>query len=180
MRGSAAEFHQRSSLIAACSILVLTAIFGCEDRDSLTSKAIRADRSTTRASGFPTALKPELVGEYPSQVKSGGGYFFDEVLEYRVWMCPSKGAKPLAGQDDYFFAFAEYERAAAFSQKTKGAEEPMVLIRQLQWIDEPAPGKYQVKQGERITEWRVAWLKGSKRGPHSVSEFLAKPRRPRG
>src|SRR3954452_24711910 len=108
----------RSSLIAAFSVLVLAAIFGCEDRDSLPPKAIQADRSTTRASGFPSALKPELVGEYPSQIKSGGGYFFDEVLEYRVWMCPARGAKPVAGHNDYFFAFAEYERAVAFSQRT--------------------------------------------------------------
>lgn len=95
-------------------------------------------------------------------------------------MCPAEGAKPLAEGHDYFFAFAEYENALAFSRKTKGAEEPLVLIRQYQWIDEPSPGKYQVKRGERITEWQVAWLSGAKRRPNSISEFLAKPRKPRG
>lgn len=171
----------RSSLIASLSVLALAAIFGCQDHsDPSLPKAIQADRRTTGASDFPSAVKPELVGEYPALVKSGAGYFFDEVLEYRVWMSPTEGAQPLAGGSDYFFAFAEYENALAFSQRTKGAEEPLVLIRQYQWIDEPSPGKYQVKQGERITEWQVAWLREAKRGPNSISEFLAKPRKPHG
>lgn len=120
-----------------------------------------------------------MVGEYPSAAKSGAGCFFDQVLEYRVWLHPEKGAEPLAGGHDYCFAFAKYERALAFSQKAKGAEEPLALLRQYEWIDEPSPGKYEVKRGERVTEWRVAWLKGAKREPQSIAEFLAKPRKAR-
>lgn len=111
---------------------------------------------------FPKRFKPIgalLASDFPSAVKPA------LVGEYPALV--------------YFFAFAEYKNALAFSQKTKGAEEPLVLIRQYQWIDEPSPGKYQVKQGERITEWQVAWLRGTKRGPNSISEFLAKPRKPR-
>lgn len=111
--------------------------------------------------------------------KSGGGYFYDEVLEYRVWFCPAEGAERLAGGDDYFFAFAEYEAALALSRSKKGAEEPLVLVRQSEWINEPSPGKYEVKRGERTTEWKVAWLQDSKRGPKSISDFLARPRPPR-
>jgi len=76
-------------------------------------------------------------------------------------------------------SLARYENALDFSRKTKGAEEPLVLIRQNEWIDEPSPGRYEAKKGERIAEWQVAWLQDSKRRPESIAEFLARPRKPR-
>lgn len=159
--------------ITALSAFVLAAGFACENHELL-PPAFHADRRVTGTSGFPLVVKPELVGEYPTLAKSGGGYFFDEVLEYRVWMCPARGAKRLAGGDDYLFSFAEYENALGFSQTNQGAEAPLALIRQYEWINEPSPGEYEVKRGERIAEWRVAWLKGAKRTTSSISEFLAR------
>ena len=88
-------------------------------------------------SKYPLAVDPNRVGTYPAYTKSGGGYFYDEVLEYRVWLHPENGAKPLDGRHDYFFAFDQYETAEEFSKSTAGAEEPLVLVRQLQWISEP-------------------------------------------
>ena len=55
------------------------------------------DRSVAGASKFPLALDPTQVGTFPGQTKSGAGYFYDEVLEYRVWLHPEKGARRLAG-----------------------------------------------------------------------------------
>ncbi|HZK63332.1 MAG TPA: hypothetical protein VFC34_04255, partial [Puia sp.] len=41
---------------------------------------------------YPRAKDPDLIGEYPALVKSGGGYVWAEVLEYRVWYHPHDGA----------------------------------------------------------------------------------------
>lgn len=136
-------------------------------------KAISADRSVAGSSAYPTAVDPRKVGTYPGLVKSGAGYFYDDVLEYRVWLHPERGALKKNGNSDYFVAFAQYEKALAFSQRNKGAEEPLVLIRQLKHINEPKPGVFEVIEGERIAEWQAQWLAGSKRVPGAIEKFIA-------
>jgi hypothetical protein len=140
-------------------------------------EAVMIDRSLAGSSTYPTASDPSQVGKYPGLVKSGGGYFYDDVLEYRVWLHPERGAEKKNGNSDYFMAFAQYEKALAFSRGAKGAEEPLVLIRQLKHINEPEPGVFEVVEGERLAEWRVQWLSGSKRRPGSIEQFLAERRR---
>jgi putative acetyltransferase len=95
--------------------------------------------------------------------------------EYRVWLNPARGARPFNGDQDYMAAFATYESAEAFSKHNGGAEEPLVLVRQREWINEPEPGKYVPEKGERLTEWQVGWLQDSKRNPDSIQEFLKHP-----
>ncbi len=80
------------------------------------------------------------------------------------------------GEDDYFVAFAQYERAEAFATKTPGSEEPVVLVRQREWIDEPQPQHYVPHKDERITEWQVVWLKDGKRAANSVADFMKRLR----
>jgi hypothetical protein len=87
-----------------------------------------------------------------------------------VWFYPEGGG------DDQYKAFAQYERALAFSKATPNSEEPLVLVRQRQWIDEPEPGHYIPTSGERITEWDVRWLTGSKRNSDSIADFMKHPR----
>jgi hypothetical protein len=123
--------------------------------------------SVKQKNGYPTAVDPAKVGTYPALTRSGGGYFYDDVLEYRVWVHPrNKG-------DDNYHAFATFEEASAFSRNTDGAESPLVLVLQREWIDEPKPGEFRHKKGVRITEWQVEWLKGSKRGADSIARFMA-------
>lgn len=124
------------------------------------------------ASAHPIAVDPEQVGEYPALTKSGGGYFYDDVLEYRVWVHPHAGGEDLHDGDDYYYAFATFEEAEACTQDTPGAENPLVLVRQLECISEPAPGVYEHVTAERITEWRVEWLADSKRSVTSIADFL--------
>jgi hypothetical protein len=169
----------RSSIAIAAALALVLVATGCVEEKPLPLKALRADKSITGTSRFPAAIDPKKVGKYPAAAKLGGGYFYDDVLEYRVWLSPHEDAEPLAGGSDYLFAFAEYESALAFSQATRGAEVPLVLIRQREWINEKKPGQYEVKKGERIAEWSVEWLEGSKRKPNSIAEFLAHPRKPR-
>jgi hypothetical protein len=115
-------------------------------------------------SAYPVAIDPGKVGDYPALTKSGAGYVYDDVLEYRVWIN--------ADGDDSYYAFATYEDAKDFSEKTERAEEPLVLVLQHEHINEPEPGKYEHATGDRITEWRVEWLEGNKRGPDTIANFL--------
>lgn len=123
-------------------------------------------------SQYPPALEPALVGKYPAMVKSGAGYFFDDVLEYRVWCHPERGAPDEFEGEDYYYAFETFEEALSFSQSTEGAEEPLVLIRQYEWINEPQPGQFIHEKGERVAEWQVAWLSDSKRCPGAIEKFI--------
>ncbi len=115
---------------------------------------------------YPPAVDVAKVGSYPALTKSGAGYFYDDVLEYRVWVHHAEGG------DDTYRAFAAWEAAAEYAKATAGAEEPLVLVRKQQWVDEPSAGQYIHMRSERITEWRVEWLAGSRRKPGSVSQFL--------
>ena len=159
---------RRSVLMLALWGLVTS---GCH-RAVEPGSAPHVDR-TVGPSQQPLAVDPARVGSFPATTKSGGGYFYDEVLEYRVWLHPERGAPRLTGGSDYFAAFARYESALAYSQQQPGAEEPLVLVRQRESIDEPTPGKFVWDKTERITEWQVAWLEGTKRRPKSIADFLA-------
>jgi putative acetyltransferase len=139
---------------------------------------VGTDRQITGDSKFPVAIDPGRLGKYPVNTKSGAGYFYDDVLEYRVWLHPDKGALSLNGHEDYFLAFAQYEPAKSFSERMPGSEPPLVLVRQLEWINEPTKGQFIPMKSERITEWRVVWLKDSKRTDKSIEEFLRNPRSP--
>jgi hypothetical protein len=130
------------------------------------------------ASTFPVAVDLAKVGTYPALVKSGAGYFYDEVLEYRVWIHPKDGGEPLNGGSVYFRAFATYENAKKFSEATKGAETPLVLVRQLEHVNEPQKGVFEHVKEPRVTEWQPEWLKDTKRGPNSIPDFLAAHKKP--
>ncbi len=115
-------------------------------------------------SKYPIAINPEKVGSYPALTKSGAGYFYDEVLEYRVWC---------HGVNDGVKAFATYEEAEKFSSKRKKAESPLVLVLQKEWVDEPEEGVLVHMKTERITEWLPEWLKEHKRtGEDTIPNFI--------
>src|SRR5258708_35587671 len=111
----------------------------------------------------PDVIDADLVGTYPAVAKAGGGFVWDDVLEYRAWCHPERGADDLEYGNDYYFAFATYAEAAAFSGITKGAEEPLALVRQLEYISEPEPGEYRLMKDLRITEWPVVFLRRPRR-----------------
>jgi putative acetyltransferase len=113
------------------------------------------------------------VGTYPAKAKSGGGYVWDAVLEYRVWRHPESGAPDQANGDDYFYAFASFEDAQAFHEETAGAEEPRALVLQEEYIDEPEPGRYVHVKERRVTEWRVGFLARPRRTKRTIPDFLS-------
>ena len=98
---------------------------------------------------------------------------WDEVLKYRVWCYPHEGAPDIEDGNDYYYAFTSYDEALIFSQATKGATEPLVLILQEEYIDEPDPEKYLHIKEQRITEWPVAFLKRSRRHERTIPDFLS-------
>jgi putative acetyltransferase len=122
---------------------------------------------------YPDAADATLVGTYPAMAKAGGGYVWDDVLEYRVWCHPERGAADREGGSDYYFAFATYAEAAVFSKSNKGADEPLALIRQVEYIDEPKPGEYRHMKELRIAEWPVEVLRRPRRTPNTIPEFLS-------
>jgi hypothetical protein len=128
----------------------------------------------SQKSRYPIASNISKVGTYPGYTNAGAGYFYDAVLEYRVWIHPEMGGKNYYQKDDYFVAFSHFEDAVKFSKSTKGAEPPMVLVLQKEWIAEPEPGHYVHKKHKRMTEWKPKWLKNFQRSKNSIKEFLQK------
>ena len=154
--------------------LLLSTLFlfcGCST-ESRTTESVARDVSKQESqrqaveieSELPVAVDPAKVGTYPMLAKSGGRYFYDEVLEYRVWVDSPDG--------DTYRAFASIEEAREFSEATSNAEPPLVLVLQKEHVNEPETGVFEHVRGDRITEWRVEWLSGNKRSEDSIPEFL--------
>ena len=122
---------------------------------------------------LPAVKDPDLVGTYPALAGAGGGFVWDAVLEYRVWCHPERGAPDVDDGNDYFQAFATYEDALEFSEATTGAEEPLALILQEEYIEEPEPGVYEHKKEPRVTEWPVEFLRRPRRTSQTIPAFLA-------
>lgn len=120
---------------------------------------------------YPKAVNEEMVGKYPALVNAGGGLVWDEVL--RVWCHPEDGAPDLENGNDYYYAFSSFEEALAFSKQNTGANEPIALILQKEYIDELESGKYIHIKKERLTEWPVEFLKRPKRNEHTIPDFLS-------
>jgi putative acetyltransferase len=137
------------------------------------AQALKEELSMATHIQYPQALDPRRVGTYPAAVKAGGGFVWDAVLEYRVWCHPERGAPDEAGGSDYFRAFATYPEALAFSEGTEGAEEPIALILQEEYIDEPEPGTYVHIRERRVTEWPVVLLSRPRRAQHTIPDFLS-------
>lgn len=125
------------------------------------------------AGAFPVAMDPDLVGTYPASAFAGGGLVWDAVLEYRVWLHPERGAPDLHEGNDYFEAFATYEEAETFAARSVGAEEPLALVLQEEYIDEPEPGRYVHVRERRVTEWPVRFLRRPRRTAATIPDFLA-------
>jgi hypothetical protein len=115
---------------------------------------------------YPKVLDAQLVGEYSALASSGGGYVWDEVLEYRVWCHPEDG-------DDYYYAFDDVETAFKCSSEEDGAEMPLALVLQREYISENEPGEYVHVKEERITEWPLEFLQRPRRAENTISDFLS-------
>lgn len=122
---------------------------------------------------YPDAIDPAMVGEYAALSGAGGGYVWDAVLEYRVWCHPERGAPDHEDGSDFYHAFGTYAEALEFSQATKGAEQPLALIRQDEYISEPETGKYVHIREVRVTEWPVEFLLRPKRTENTIPDFLS-------
>jgi hypothetical protein len=125
------------------------------------------------ADNFPDAVDPTLVGTYSPVAGAGGGYVWDDVLEYRVWCHPERGSPDLEEGSDYYHPFATYAEAVAFSRQTAGADALLAPIRQLEYIAEPNPGDYRHVKEQRITEWPVEFLRRPRRTPNTIPDFLS-------
>ncbi len=128
---------------------------------------------TSPSATCPPVLDPERVGSYDAAACAGGGFVWDAVLEYRVWCHPGDGAPDLEDGNDYFYSFASYEEALEYSQVNQGSEEPLALVLQREYIDEPEAGEYRHVREERITEWPVEFLLRPQRDNDTLTRFFA-------
>ena len=115
---------------------------------------------------YPKVKDPTMVGEYPASVKTGAGYVWDDVLEYRVWCHQDDG-------DDYYYAFEDAETALACSREETNAEAPLALILQKEYISEPEEGRYIHMKEERITEWPIEFLSRPRRTERTIADFMS-------
>jgi hypothetical protein len=122
---------------------------------------------------YPTVLDPSKVGTYPATAKAGGGFVWDAVLEYRVWCHPERGAPDEAEGSDYYYAFETYEDAESFSRTHEGTEEPLAMVLQREYIDEPEPGQYVHVREQRVAEWPVTFLSRPQRDAMTIPAFFA-------
>lgn len=128
----------------------------------------------TMPDSYPSAVDPGKVGTYPALAGAGGGYVWDEVLEYRVWCHPKDGG------DDYFYAFTTYEEAYEAARSLRDSddsiakvEEPLALIWQKEHINEPRPGEYEHVKEERVAEWPPEFLRRPRRTSRTIPDFFA-------
>ena len=98
---------------------------------------------------------------------------WDAVLEYRVWVHRGRGAPDFPDDGDNLHAFASYDEAADFAARTEGAEEPLALVLQEEYLDEPEPGRYEHVEQRRLTEWPVEFLRRPRRTARTIPDFLA-------
>jgi len=134
------------------------------------------DRGISGASSFPIARRSKRVGTYSGRVKSGAGYFYDDVAGISRLVCiPNEGP----GRWPETVTISRHSQSTNARRHLPGRRKvlknrcphpPAGMDRRAQ------PGQYTVEKTERIAEWRVEWLKGAKRGPNSIREFLAHPR----
>jgi hypothetical protein len=90
-------------------------------------------------------------------------YGFIPSVAQRIW--------PRGG--DYFYAFASYAEALAFAETTDGAEQPLALVLQREYIEEPETGQYRHVCKERVTEWPVEFLRRPRRTAQTIPDFLS-------
>lgn len=122
---------------------------------------------------YPDAIDPNTVGDYDARAYAGGGYTWDAVLEYRVWMHPERGAPDQFDGSDYYVPFATYAEAREYSETHAGCEEPLALVLQRKYIDEPEPGVFAHVTTERITEWPPEFLLRPRRTERTIPDFFA-------
>ena len=90
-----------------------------------------------------------------------------------MWCHPEGGAPDKAVGSDYYYAFASFPEARRFSNEFPGAEEPLALVLQKEYIDEPKPSKYIHVKKRRITEWPVEFLSRPRRTKSTIPDFLS-------
>ena len=116
---------------------------------------------------YPKVKDPSMVGEYSPHAYAGGGIFWDEVLEYRVWCHPDASG-------DYYYPFEFAEVALAFSRQESRAEKPLALVLQKEYVNEKQPGVFIHMKEERITEWPLEFLAKPRRSDNSIPDFMAR------
>ena len=122
---------------------------------------------------IPEAVEdPSQVGSYPARRTRVAGTSGSAAVGISSRCHPDRGAIDRYDGDDYYYAFETYAEALAFSRTTDGAESPLALIRQDEYIDEPEVGQFVHVREVRFTEWMVEHLRHPRRNPNTIPDFI--------
>ncbi|VDH00110.1 Uncharacterised protein [Helicobacter pametensis] len=139
-------------------------------------------------SPYPSAAYPEKVGIYPAHCHSGSGYFYDDVLEYRVWCHPERGVPDLYEGDDYFHAFATMPKPSPLPGNNPAAKlrSSSSASKNMSTSPSPAPSsavpaKWNASPNGCRNGWKTVNAGPDQSKPSSPnrlpeSDILAKPR----
>ena len=124
---------------------------------------------------YPQVKDEKLVGTYPGFVNSGGGYVWDDVLEYRVWCFPLNGAPDIEDGDggDFYYFFDKYDEALKYSEENIRCEKPLALVLQEEYISGAEPSGYIHVKEQRLTEWPVEFLSRPRRTFDTIPNFFS-------
>jgi hypothetical protein len=99
--------------------------------------------------------------------------FGTQSLSIAFGVTPRAGAADEFDGADYYSAFAIYEEAEEFSASTAGAQKPLALVLQEEYIAEEEPGQYVHVKERRITEWPTEFLSRPQRTPSTIPNFMS-------
>ena len=103
----------------------------------------------------PEVVDPSKIRTYSLLCGAGGGTFWDEVLEYRVWTHGEGG--------DGATIFDNYKQAREFAEREGTIVLALVLQRETCWGNDGSDMKMEFE--ERKAEWQIAWLREDNHRP---------------
>ncbi len=104
--------------------------------------------------GLPSAVDHQKVGYYGNAESYNDGYFWDELLEYRV-RCR---ALPNDEEEELLYCFKDYQSAFTFYKKTPTTQELNALILQKEHITRLNRNAFKHIDTPRMVEWPAHFL----------------------
>lgn len=115
---------------------------------------------------LPDAIDSQKVGYYGHADSYNDGYFWDELLEYRV-RCR---ALPTDEEEELLYCFRDYPSAFEFYKKTPTAQELNALVLQKESITRLNRNEFKHITTPRTAEWPAHFLMR----PQGSASFIAK------
>jgi putative acetyltransferase len=118
------------------------------------------------SSDYPLPDDLAAVGTHAAAAARDSGVFYDDVLEYRLWV-----RRP-ATTEELMFAFPTVEDAHEARTALGRDARLCVLVQQREPIERMEDGSYVQRSEPRRVEWPITWLVDGRPGEDAVQEVL--------